>query len=214
MKTLRGLLESLVKSGAWGSLQESSPKMFRQARRHQKGREDENAAIRLAQEIRTGQLARDKRNQEVRDNKAARAAAAEIAAARQEAHAKRHRETLDLLKGLQHGDVGSVIIRDKKTGKPGEEHHIVNHQGSFYLVGPRGNTRQISPQFASVVNGAVNLMSIPKGRGNAKVIAQIEASARKGGVEGIDPTREKPNKYSYAILPGGKFVIKSNIRGG
>jgi len=215
MKTLRGLLESLVKSGAWGSLQEgSSAKAFRQAAAHQKGMKSENERMSIAVDERIRQRKAAKRLDAARKEAAKKKTAGKVAAKKQQEHAKRHKETLDLLKGMQRGDVGSVIIRDKKTGEPGEEHHIVNHQGSFYLVGPKGNTRQISSQFGSVVNGAVNLTSIPKGRGNAKVIAQVEASAGRGGVEGIDPKREKPNKYSYALLPGGKFVIKSSIPGG
>lgn len=215
MKTLRGLLESLVKSGAWGSLQEgSSTKAFRQAEMIQRDTREENKRISIGvgEEIRRGQAA--KRQAAAREEAAKKKAAGEVAAKKQKEHAKRHEETLNVIKGMKHGDVGAVIIRDKETGEPGEEHHIVNHEGSFYLVGPRGIAREVSSQFGSVVNGAVNLTSKPKGRANAKIIAQVEASAGRGGVEGIDPEGKKENKYSYVRLPGGRFVIKSKIPGG
>lgn len=212
MKTLRGLLESLVKSGAWGSLQEgSSTKAFRQAGMHQQGPPAaKNIAFREKARRDVAAAEREAKRKAAKE----RTAAGKVAAKKQEEHAKRHEETLNVIKGMKHGDVGAVIIRDKETGEPGEEHHIVNHEGSFYLVGPRGIAREVSSQFGSVVNGAVNLTSKPKGRANAKIIAQVEASAGRGGVEGIDPEGKKENKYSYVRLPGGRFVIKSKIPGG
>jgi len=219
MKTLRGLLESLVKSGAWGSLQEgSSTKAFRQAEMIQRDTREENKRISIGvgEEIRRGQAA--KRQAAAREEAAKKKAAGEVAAKKQKQHAKRHEETLKVIRGMKHGDVGAVIIRDRKTGGKaktgGKEHFIVNHEGNFLLVGPGGIAREVSSEFGSVVNGAVNLTSKPKGRGNAKIIAQVEASARRGGVEGIDPEGKKENKYSYVRLPGGRFVIKSKIPGG
>lgn len=210
MKTLRGLLESLVKSGAWGSLQEgSSTKAFRQAEMIQRGTREENKRISIGvgEEIRRDQAA--KRQAAAREEAAKKKAAGEVEEQRQKEHAKRHEETLKVIRGMKHGDVGAVILRDET-----EEHFIVNHEGNLFLVGPRGIAREVSSQFGSVVNGAVNLTNKPKGRANAKIIAQVEASARRGGVEGIDPEGKKENKYSYVRLPGGRFVIKSKIPGG
>jgi len=180
MKTLRGLLESLVKSGAWGSLQESSAKTFRQAKMHQKGMKSENERMSIAvgERIRQGQAAkkRDAARKEAADKKTA----GKVAAKKQEEHAKRYEGEVETLKGLKDGQVASVVVRTQE-GQPGEEHHVVRHQGSFFLVGPKGNTREISGNFGGVAKGAINVTNVAKGRGNARVIAQIEAG-KQGGV--------------------------------
>jgi hypothetical protein len=180
MKILRELLESLVKSGAWGSLEESSAKMFRQAGMHQAGVRDKNKALRLAQKIKDDTHARRTKAAEKRQNKKEKAKAAKTRGERAEQHAKRYEGELETLKDLKDGGVVSVVLRTKE-GSPGEEHHIVRHQGSFHLVGPKGNSRQISGNFGSVVGGAINITSVPKGRGNAKTIGQIEVG-RQGGI--------------------------------
>lgn len=180
MKTLRGLLESLVKSGAWGSLQESSAKTFRQAKMHQKGMKSENERMSIAvgERIRQGQAARkrDAARKEAADKKTA----GKVAEKKQEEHAKRYEGEVETLKGLKDGEVASVVVRTQE-GQPGEEHHVVRHQGSFFLVGPKGNTREISGNFGGVAKGAINVTNVAKGRGNARVIAQIEAG-KQGGV--------------------------------
>ena len=180
MKTLRGLLESLVKSGAWGSLQESSAKTFRQAKMHQKGMESENERMSIAvgERIRQGQAAR--KRQAAREEAADKKTAGKVAAKKQEEHAKRYEGEVETLKGLKNGQVASVVVRTQE-GQPGEEHHVVRHQGSFFLVGPKGNTREISGNFGGVAKGAINVTNVAKGRGNARVIAQIEAG-KQGGV--------------------------------
>lgn len=180
MKTLRGLLESLVKSGAWGSLQESSAKTFRQAKMHAKGMEAENKRMSIAvgEKMRQGAAARKR----AADRKAAeeRTAAGKVAAKKQKKHAERYEGEVETLKGLKDGQVASVVVRTQE-GQPGEEHHVVRHQGSFFLVGPKGNTRQISGNFGGVAKGAINVTNVPKGKGNARVIAQIEAG-KQGGI--------------------------------
>lgn len=180
MKTLRGLLESLVKSGAWGSLQESSAKTFRQAKMHQKGMESENKRMSIAvgERIRQGQAARKRKA--AREEAADKKTAGKVAAKKQEEHAKRYEGEVETLKGLKDGQVASVVVRTQE-GQPGEEHHVVRHQGSFFLVGPKGNTREISGNFGGVAKGAINVTNVAKGRGNARVIAQIEAG-KQGGV--------------------------------
>ena len=180
MKTLRGLLESLVKSGAWGSLQESSAKTFRQAGMHQKGMESENKRMSIAvgEIIRQGQAAR--KLKAARKEAADKKIAGKVAAKKQEEHAKRYEGEVETLKGLKDGQVASVVVRTQE-GQPGEEHHVVRHQGSFFLVGPKGNTREISGNFGGVAKGAINVTNVAKGRGNARVIAQIEAG-KQGGV--------------------------------
>lgn len=180
MKTLRGLLESLVKSGAWGSLQESSAKTFRQAKMHQKGMESENKRMSIAvgERIRQGQAARKRKA--AREEAADKKTAGKVAAKKQEEHAKRYEGEVETLKGLKDGQVASVVVRTQE-GQPGEEHHVVRHQGSFFLVGPKGNTREISGNFGGVAKGAINVTNVAKGRGNARVIAQIEAG-KQGGI--------------------------------
>lgn len=180
MKTLRGLLESLIKSGAWGSLQESSAKTFRQAKMHQQGMGSENKRMSIAvgERIRKGQAAR--RRDAARKEAAKKKTAGEVAAKKQEEHAKRYEGEVETLKGLEDGQVASVVVRTQE-GQPGEEHHVVRHQGSFFLVGPKGNTREISGNFGGVAKGAINVTNVAKGRGNARVIAQIEAG-KQGGV--------------------------------
>ena len=179
MKTLRGLLESLVKSGAWGSLQESSAKTFRQAKMHQQGMEAENKRMSIAvgEEIRQRKAA--KKQAAARKEAAKKKAAGEVAAKKQEQHAKRYKGEVETLKGLKDGQVASVVVRTPEG--PGEEHHVARHQGSFFLVDPKGNTRQISGNFGGVVKGAINVTNVPKGKGNARVIAQIEAG-KQGGI--------------------------------
>jgi hypothetical protein len=180
MKILRELLESLVKSGAWGSLEESSAKMFRQAGMHQSGMKEKNKALRLAQGIRDDTHIRRKKAAEERENKKRKKGAAELRDEKAGQHAKRYEGELKTLKSLKDGGIVSVVLRTEE-GSPGEEHHIVRHQGSFHLVGPKGNSRQISGNFGSVVGGAINISSVPKGRGNAKTIGQIEVG-RQGGI--------------------------------
>jgi hypothetical protein len=180
MKTLRGLLESLVKSGAWGSLQESSAKTFRQAKMHQKGMESENERMSIAvgEITRRGKAAAARAA--AREEAAKKKTAGKVAAKKQEEHAKRYEGEVETLKGLKDGQVASVVVRTQE-GQPGEEHHVVRHQGSFFLVGPKGNTREISGNFGGVTKGAINVTNVAKGRGNARVIAQIEAG-KQGGV--------------------------------
>lgn len=180
MKTLRGLLESLVKSGAWGSLQESSAKTFRQAKMHQKGMKAENERMSIAVGEKMRQGAAAKKRAEERKAAEERTAAGKVAAKKQEQHAKRYEGEVETLKGLKDGQVASVVVRTQE-GQPGEEHHVVRHQGSFFLVGPKGNTRQISGNFGGVAKGAINVTNVPKGKGNARVIAQIEAG-KQGGI--------------------------------
>ena len=180
MKTLRGLLESLVKSGAWGSLQESSAKTFRQAKMHQQGMEAENKRMSIAVGEKMRKRAADEKQAAARKEAAKKKAAGKVEAKKQEQHAKRYEGEVETLKGLKDGEVASVVVRTQE-GQPGEEHHVVRHQGSFFLVGPKGNTRQISGNFGGVAKGAINVTNVPKGRGNARVIAQIEAG-KQGGI--------------------------------
>jgi len=181
MKTLRGLLESLVKSGAWGSLREGfSVKAFRRAEMLQRDREPENKriVIAFAEKQRQAQVARnlaDARNKAANKKKAGK-----IAAKKQKEHAKRYEGEVEALKNLKDGQVASVVVRTQE-GQPGEEHYVVRHQGSFFLVGPKGNTREISGNFGNVVRGAINVTNVAKGRGNARMIAQIEAG-KQGGI--------------------------------
>jgi hypothetical protein len=199
MKILRELLESLVKSGAWGSLEESSAKMFRQAGMHQSGMEETNKLLRLAQGIRDDAHIRRKKAAAARQNKEERLKQAAADAKKAEEHAKRYEEQLNLLKNLEHGQIIDVVLR----GKPNEQHRIVRHQGSFHLVGPRGNSRQISDNFGSVRGGAINILSVPKGKGNAKTIGQIEIGPKNA----ITP---RPN-LKYTASDGKIKIVNKDL---
>jgi hypothetical protein len=199
MKILRELLESLVKSGAWGSLEESSAKMFRQAGMHQFGMRDANKQYMQALKDKEGAAGRKSRRAQDKINKQKRAEAAAADAKRAQAHAKRHEKHLNLLKNLENGQIINVVLR----GKSDEQHHIVRHQGSFHLVGPRGNSRQISGNFGSVVGGAINITSVPKGRGNAKTIGQIEIGSEHA-------ITERPN-LKYTASDGKIKIVNKDL---
>jgi hypothetical protein len=194
MKTLRGLLESLVKSGAWGSLQEGhSTEFFRRAREEQEGKKAENERMRIAVDERIAASGRRRRRAEERADKEKRQKAGREQDRRRQRHAKKYAGEVETLKGLNHGEIASVVVRDK----PDEEHHVVQHQGSFFLVGPKGNTRQIG-NFSEVINGAIKLTNIPKGRQNAKTFAEIEVGDKKGIV---------PKKDLKYTMKDGKIII-------
>ena len=199
MKILRELLESLVKSGAWGSLEESSPKMFNLARQHQFGMRDANKQYMQAIKDQEAERGRAARRAQDKKNKQQKAEAAAAAAKRAQAHAKRHEKHLNLLKNLENGQIINVVLR----GKSDEQHHIVRHQGSFHLVGPRGNSRQISGNFGSVVGGAINITSVPKGRGNSKTIGQIEIGAEHA-------ITERPN-LTYTVSDGKIKILNKDL---
>lgn len=199
MKILRELLESLVKSGAWGSLEESDRGMFNLARQHYVGVRDANKKYMQALEDQEAARGRADRRAQDRENKQQRAEAAAAAVKRAQAHAKRYEEHLNLLKNLEDGQIINVVLR----GKSDEQHHIVRHQGSFHLVGPRGNSRRISGNFGSVVGGAINITSVPKGRGNAKTIGQIEIGSEHA-------ITERPN-LKYTVSDGKIKIVNKDL---
>ena len=136
--------------------------------------ENKRMSIAVGEKMRQGAAAKKR----AAERKAAeeRTAAGKVAAKKQEQHAKRYEGEVETLKGLKDGQVASVVVRGS-----GEEHHVVRHQGFLFLVDPKGNTRQISGNFGGVVKGAINVTNVPKGKGNTKVIAQIEAG-KQGGI--------------------------------